>query len=108
MLFRAFAATACLLAASFGAFAADTMRCEGAIVREGMIAGEVLAKCGEPSSKRVEEVPIRARNRNGGVNVVGSAKIETWVYDRGAGQFPAALTFDEGKLKSIEYLTTAR
>jgi hypothetical protein len=106
MRFRAFVAAACLLAASFGAFAADTMRCENAIVRQGMIAGEVLAKCGEPGSKRVDEVPVRARNRNGGGTVVGTTKIETWIYDRGAGQFRAALTFEEGKLKSIEYLGT--
>ncbi len=102
---RVFVATAFLLGVSLTASAADTMRCENAIVREGMIAGEVLAKCGEPSSKRVDEVPIRTRNRNGAVNVVGTAKVETWVYDRGAGQFAAALTFEEGKLKSIEYLS---
>ena len=106
MCIRVFVATASVLAASFTAFGADTMRCENAIVREGMIAGEVLAKCGEPQSKRVDEVPIHARNHNGGVNVVGTAKIETWVYDRGDGQFGAALTFEEGKLKSIEYLTS--
>jgi hypothetical protein len=105
MCIKVFVATASLLGTSFAAFAADTMRCENAIVREGMIAGEVVAKCGEPSSKRVDEVPIRARGRNGGVNVIGMAKIETWVYDRGPGQFAAALKFEEGTLKTIEYLT---
>jgi hypothetical protein len=106
MCIRVLVATACLLGVSFAAFGADTMRCENALVREGMIAGEVLAKCGEPSSKRVDEVPIRARNRNGAGTVVGTAKVETWVYDRGDGRFGAALTFEEGKLKSIEYLTS--
>jgi hypothetical protein len=105
MYVRILAAVACLAGPPLTASAADTMRCETAIVREGMIAGEVLAKCGDPQSKRVDEIPIRARNRNGAVNVVGSTTVETWIYDRGAGQFPAELKFEEGKLKSIEYLT---
>ncbi len=96
---------ACLLGTSFAVHGDDTMRCGGAIIKVGMIAGEVLAKCGEPKSKNIEEVPIRARNPNGAVNVVGTAKVETWVYDRGYGQFPGELKFEEGKLKSIEYLT---
>jgi hypothetical protein len=97
--------TGCLVGLSFAALADDTMRCDRALVSVGMIAGEVIAKCGDPKSKRVEDVPIRARNRNGGVNVVGAAKVETWIYDRGYGQFPAELKFEEGKLKSITYLT---
>lgn len=83
----------------------DLMRCDAAIVRVGMIAAQVVAKCGEPKSKQVDEVPIRARNRSGGSNVVGAAKIESWTYDRGYGHFPALLKFEEGKLKSIELLT---
>lgn len=99
------AATALTIVISLAASAADTLRCEGSLIRTGMIAGEVSMKCGRPRDKQVEEVPIRARNANGLGNVVGSTKIETWVYDRGAGQFPAALRFEDGKLKSIEYLT---
>jgi hypothetical protein len=105
MCIRIFVAAACLLGSSFAALGEDTLRCDRALVRVGMIADEVAAKCGEPKSKRVEEVPVRARNRTGAVNVVGVAKTETWVYDRGYGQFPAELKFEEGKLKSIEYLT---
>jgi hypothetical protein len=97
--------TAALTLVALAAAADDTMRCERSIVRVGMIAAEIMAKCGEPRSKRVDEVPVRARNRNGAVNVVGSVTVETWVYDRGYGQFPAELKFEEGKLKSIEYLT---
>ena len=95
----------CLLGTSSAVRGDDVMRCNQVLIKVGMIAGEVVAKCGEPMSKSVEEVPIRARNPNGAVNVIGMAKIETWVYDRGYGQFPAELKFEEGKLKSIEYLT---
>jgi hypothetical protein len=104
MCIRMIVAAACLCAAQFAALGDDTMRCGSALVRSGMIAGEVTAKCGEPKSKRVEEVPVQTRNRNGAVNVIGVAKVETWLYDRGNGQFPAELKFEEGKLKSIEYL----
>jgi hypothetical protein len=86
------------------AAADDLMRCDAAIVRVGMVEAEVVAKCGEPKSKQVEDVPIRARNAAGAVNVIGTTRVETWNYDRGYGQFPAVLKFEEGKLKSIELL----
>jgi hypothetical protein len=105
MSIRIVIAAACVLGSPFAALGQDTMRCDRVLIRVGMIAAEVAAKCGEPKSKRVEEIPVRARNALGAVNVVGVAKIETWLYDRGYGQFPAELKFEEGKLKSVEYLT---
>jgi hypothetical protein len=91
------------LALAAAASADEAMRCAGgAIVNVGMIADQVLAKCGEPKSRQVEEVPIRQRTRSGGVNTTGVTYIERWTYDRGYGQFPALLTFEEGKLKAIE------
>jgi hypothetical protein len=94
----------CVLALVGAAASADeVMRCSsGAIVNVGMIADQVVAKCGEPKSKEVEEVPIRQRTRSGAVNTTGSTHVERWTYDRGYGQFPALLTFEEGKLKAIE------
>jgi len=80
------------------------MRCGTAIIEVGMIAEQVVAKCGEPSSKEVESAPVRRRTTNGAVNTTGSTSIERWTYDRGYGQSPALLTFDQGKLKSIEFL----
>jgi len=100
-----------LVSAIFGlvvtvANADDSMRCAaGGIVDVGMIADQVVAKCGQPKSKEVEDVPIRARTASGGVNVIGTARVERWVYERGYGQFPAQLTFEDGKLKTIELLT---
>jgi len=95
-----------LLGSSFAAHADDVMRCAGgALVRLGMSAEEVVAKCGEPKSKEIEDVPIQVRNKNGAVNAIGTTTMETWTYDRGSGQFPALLKFDAGKLKTIELLT---
>ena len=95
---------AAALGSSF-ALADDVMRCGGSLVRVGMIAQQIVAKCGEPQDKTVEEVPVRVRTRAGGVNNVGVTRVERWTYDRGYGQFPALLTFEEGKLKSLELVT---
>jgi hypothetical protein len=82
------------------------MTCRNSIVRVGMTAAEITAKCGEPKEKVVENVPVRATNpRRGTTNITGSVNVERWTYDRGYGQFPALLTFEEGKLKSIEMQT---
>ena len=86
--------------------AADhVLRCGGELVRVGMVAPQVVAKCGEPQSKTVEEVPVRGRGRNGAVTSVGVTRVERWTYDKVPGQFPALLTFEEGKLKSLELIT---
>lgn len=87
------------------AFADDIIRCKGALIRSGMIAPEVVSKCGEPGSKAIESIPVRVRRANGSSGILGVAQIERWTYDRGPGQFPALLTFEEGKLKSVELLT---
>ncbi len=88
------------------AAALDTLRCGNDLIRVGMVAPQVVAKCGQPTTKTVENVPVRVRRPNGLSGTVGVAHIEHWVYDRGFGKFPARLTFDEGKLKQIELLTT--
>ena len=94
-----------LLSWSQAGRADDVIRCRGSLVSAGMIAPQVVAKCGEPKTKEIESVPIRVRRANGSSGVIGAAQVERWTYDRGAGQFPALLTFEEGKLKSIELLT---
>jgi uncharacterized protein DUF2845 len=103
---KRFAAGSILFAASgFALGADDVMRCGGALVRVGMIDAEVVAKCGEPKSKEIEDVPIRGRGAAGGTVTLGTTRVERWTYDRGYGQFPALLVFEEGKLKSLELLT---
>jgi Protein of unknown function (DUF2845) len=83
----------------------DVIRCKGGLVQRGMIAEEVKAKCGEPKSIDVESVPIRVRRANGSSGIVGTTEIERWTYDRGVGQFPAVLTLEEGKVKTLELIT---
>lgn len=92
--------TALISAAS--ADAREVFRCNGAIIETGLTIPEVLARCGEPESRDVSTVPIRARNLYGASYVVGTATLEYWVYRRRGGQFPAFLTFDQGRLRDIE------
>jgi hypothetical protein len=96
------------LVAGFGVMTAgadDTLRCGSALISVNMVGSQVIAKCGAPKDKSVTEVPQRARRANGTSAVVGTLRVERWTYDRGYGQFPALLTFEDGKLKSIELLT---
>jgi hypothetical protein len=83
----------------------DVLRCGGHLVTVGMIAPQVVAKCGQPLTKEVEDVPVRVRGRNGAVTSSGTTRVERWTYDRRDGSFPALLTFEEGKLKSVELIT---
>ena len=83
----------------------DSMRCGSALITVGMVGPQVTEKCGQPKDKNVTEVPQRARRSNGSSAVIGTLRVERWTYDRGYGQFPALLTFEDGKLKSIELLT---
>lgn len=83
----------------------DVLRCGGQLVTVGMIAPQVVAKCGEPLTKDVEDVPVRVRGANGAVTSNGTTRVERWTYDRRDGSFPALLTFEEGKLKSVELIT---
>ncbi len=101
---RTFAAAALALAA-LPASGADVLRCGNSLIRTGMTAAEVTARCGEPSAKEIVEVPVHARRPTGAVERIGTTHIERWTYSRGGGQFPALLTFDQGELESIELLT---
>jgi hypothetical protein len=81
----------------------DNLRCGSRLITVGMAASQVKEICGDPRSTQVEQVPVYARNPAGtGVRQTGTTQVETWIYDRGAAQFPARLKFEEGKLVSIE------
>src|SRR5690606_16595616 len=83
--------------------AREVFRCNGAIIEAGLTIPEVLARCGEPESRDVSTVPVRARSRYGATYVVGAATLEYWVYSRRGGEFPAFLTFDQGRLRDIDF-----
>jgi hypothetical protein len=91
---------------ALGASGDDNMRCRnGRLINVGMASAEVAAKCGEPQSRMVEEIPVRARLPNGNVVQTGLTQAERWIYQRGPGQFDAQLTFEDDKLVRIDLLT---
>jgi hypothetical protein len=101
---RALCALLLLAPAAPRAFADDVLRCGNAIATIGMVADQVVAKCGEPTSKSMEQTPVTTRSRHGTVKTAAGGRIERWTYDRGYGQLIALLTFEHGMLKSIELL----
>ena len=70
-------------------------RCGSIIVSVGMSRDDVLQNCGEPASKVVDPVIVRQ-----GVQYAGTTPIEHWTYTSGA--ITRVLTFDQGKLVSID------
>ena len=91
---------------TFASLADDTMRCRnGRLINVGMVTAEISARCGNPYSRTIEEIPIRARTPNGNVVQTGTTYGERWIYKRGQGQFDAQLTFEEDKLVRIDFLT---
>ena len=82
-----------------------SLRCQGKIIDPGMSMAQVLALCGPPRSRQIEEAPIRSRVVAGFTRFAGLAVTEYWEYDRGWGKFPAVLTFQDGALKRVDYLS---
>jgi hypothetical protein len=100
-------AVLCLTGASFllDARADDSMRCRnGRLVNTGMASADVISRCGQPKSRTVEEIPVHARTPNGNVVQTGTTRAERWIYERGQGQFDAQLTFEDDKLRRIDFL----
>jgi len=60
------------VAVSFGASGEDTIRCRnGRLVNVGMTASEVSSRCGQPTSRTREEIPVMARLPTGAVRQTG-------------------------------------
>jgi hypothetical protein len=81
------------------------MRCgNGRLVNVGMVAAEVVARCGEPKTRSSEDLPVRTRLPNGAVVQTGTTRVERWTYERGQGEFDGLLRFEDDKLVEIEML----
>ncbi len=98
-------ALALLLCYCGAADAYGSLRCQGKFIDPGTTMAQVLALCGPPRSRVIEEAPIRSRILTGFTRFAGVAVTERWEYDRGWGKFPAVLTFQGGTLKRVDYLS---
>ena len=75
--------------------AEETFRCGSKLIGVGMTQGEVLAHCGEPTSRSAEEHDVRSGNQ-----VVGKTTIHRWTYESYSST--RTLVFDQDRLTSIE------
>jgi hypothetical protein len=74
--------------------------CGRSVVLPGATQAEVLEKCGSPSRRQPvggKAVGARSAKKNGGNGR------ETWVYDLGSRQLVRYLTFEHGRLRSIDF-----
>jgi hypothetical protein len=81
------------------------MMCKGGIVSTGDVAGEVVSKCGQPTSTSQRE----QKNVVGGTTLtrertITSTIIDDWTYNFGPNQFQYLLTLQNGRVTRIESL----
>jgi hypothetical protein len=75
---------------------ADGMRCGDHLVTEGETTSEISAKCGAPT-RADRRVAIRSTDC-----ISIEVTIDTWLYNLGPKSFQRILTFENGRLLTIE------
>ncbi|MGI9204965.1 MAG: DUF2845 domain-containing protein [Woeseiaceae bacterium] len=80
-----------------------SLRCKGKIIDVGMSMNKVLALCGKPDSRKIEQAPVRHRNVIGFSSYSGISHTELLEYNRGWGKFPVVLRFEDETLRRVEY-----
>lgn len=81
---------------AFGTAPADeSFRCGSKLIGVGMTQSEVLAHCGEPTARSMEEQDVRSGNR-----IVGKTTLYRWTYESYSAT--RTLVFDQDRLTSIE------
>ena len=78
-----------------GTAAADTMRCDGSVIRTGDRSFEVLRRCGEPSIRDEWDEYLAYHH-------LPSAHVEQWYYNFGPSRLLHVLHFRNGKLTRID------
>jgi hypothetical protein len=73
--------------------AAGTLRCGDDLIQRGFTFFEVQERCGKPDLAYDWD-----RNYVPGVQ----AQVTEWIYEQGTSRFRRVLTFEEGRLRSIE------
>jgi len=70
-------------------------------MRSGTPAGEVVAHCGDPASRNSRNRSVVRRDGNGHERFTQLLH-EEWIYDLGAGHLLRVLSFDNGRLTSVD------
>lgn len=79
----------------YGFLPAEEPRCKSSDLRQGVSEYEILARCGEPLSKRVTwQLP-------GSGGVLHPVPIQEWLYEFGRTEFRRVVTFRHGRLLEV-------
>ena len=82
--------------------AAAGLMCGRTVVVPGASSREVLEKCGPPSRRQGLDGKPLGGSRSSSAKKAGGGR-EIWVYDLGSRQLVRYLTFDRGRLRSIDF-----
>lgn len=86
----------------YGFHVASSPNCNISTLRHVKTEYELIARCGEPASKRVEwQVPAHQRNREHWENV-HPVLIQEWLYSLQSNQFPQVVKLRNGQVVNIE------
>jgi Protein of unknown function (DUF2845) len=80
----------------------DQFRCGSWLVSTPLPLSELIAKCGQPSSRKASTQDVRTKVGAGGTMKIGTTTTEIWRYDRGSGAPPMVVTVVDGVIQSIE------
>ncbi|SEU18151.1 DUF2845 domain-containing protein [Stigmatella erecta] len=84
---------------------AASLRCGTHIVSDGATRDEVLARCGEPASKDTRSVAQENKTRTGkneSTKEIVYKTFEDWTYNFGTNRLMQVVTFEDGKLVSVQ------
>jgi hypothetical protein len=87
---------------------ADAFRCGSKLITEGDSLEEVLARCGEPASRKRTWITRQPRFEYGGQEIPFPGQedvpVDLWTYDLGPNKLMRRIRFVAGKVDSIETL----
>jgi hypothetical protein len=87
---------------------ADTMRCGSQVISEDDAIEDVLAACGEPTTRTRTWIQRQPRFEVGGEEYSFPGRedvpVDLWTYDRGPSKLTQRVRFIAGKVVSIETL----
>lgn len=83
---------------------ADSFRCDGNLVRPGMEASDIRAKCGPAAKTTIIHKPIMVKRSNGSTVRRGTAILVMWYYDRGPDQYIARVTIRGSAAQEVDIL----
>jgi hypothetical protein len=82
---------------------AEGFRCGSRIATPDMTIDELVAACGEPTSRSVEVIEVHGPGVHGTGSVKrGTVTVETWTYERGPQAFDMVVTIEDGKIRKME------